>query len=314
MARTVDYYHGEISFLQAGNATSADGVDLAVLGIPYDLATTGRPGARFGPRAVREQSLNVGEYDWGVWPWDYNLRDKFTMRDLGDVTGFTAYPDRLCPAVEKRAGEILDAGASLLSIGGDHFVSLPLLRAHAKKHGPLAIIHFDAHSDTWVNEDLHHGTMFYHAIKEGILVPENSVQIGLRTPNPESHGILNLDANICYDTPPKELAARIRERVGSHNVYLTFDIDFLDPTYAPATGTPVCGGMSVHYARQVLKELEGLNIVGGDQVEVAPHYEGPGQITALAGATIAADIMYLIAAYRASQYAELIEYNTADCL
>lgn len=298
MAKTEDYYLGEISFLQAGTATSPEGVDLAVLGIPYDLGTTGRPGARFGPRAVREQSLNVGEFDWGVWPWDYNLRDKFTMRDLGDVSGFTAYPDRLCPIVESRVTEILEAGSSLLSIGGDHYVSLPLLRAHAKKYGPLALIHFDAHSDTWVNEDLHHGTMFYHAIQEGLIVPENSVQIGLRTPNPNSHGILNLDANICYNSSPTEISKTILDRVGNHRAYLTFDIDFLDPTYAPATGTPVCGGMSVNFARQVLKALEGLKIVGGDQVEVSPHYEGPAQITALAGATIAADIMYLIAAAR----------------
>jgi len=289
-----DEYSGDVSFLRAGRTDNASGVDIAVLGIPYDLGTTGRPGARYGPRGVREQSLFVGDYEWGVWPWTYDIRSKHTVRDLGDVKGFNAYPDRLCPAVEKAAGSILKDGASLFSIGGDHFVSLPLLRAHAAVHGPLALIHFDAHSDTWVNEDLTHGTMFYHAIKEGLIDTSRSVQIGLRTPNPDDHGILNLDAGICMKTPAMEIADRIRDRVGSNKAYLTFDIDFLDPAYAPATGTPVSGGPNVAYARTILQDLVGLNIVGGDQVEVAPHYEGAGQITALAGATVSADICYLI--------------------
>lgn len=289
-----DAYSGDISFLRAGRAESPEGVDIAVIGIPYDLGTTGRPGARFGPRGVREQSLAVGEFEWGIWPWEHDVRQEHIVRDLGDVTGFTAYPDRLCPILEDEAEKILDAGASLFSIGGDHFVSLPLLRAHAKKHGPLALIHFDAHSDTWVDEDLNHGTMFYHAIQEGIIDPTYSVHVGLRTPNPETHGILNLNADICLTTPAQEIAEQIRARVGNRKAYLTFDIDFLDPAYAPATGTPVSGGPNIAYARHVLKALSGLNIVGGDQVEVAPHYEGPGQITALAGATIGADIVYLI--------------------
>lgn len=289
-----DAYSGEQSFLRTGFTKSPKDVDIAVIGIPYDLGTTGRPGSRFGPRAVREQSLAVGEFKWGVWPWDHDVRDKHTVRDLGDVTGFTAYPERLCPVVEQRANEILDAGASLLSIGGDHFVSLPLLRAHAKKHGPMALIHFDAHSDTWVDDDLNHGTMFYHAIQEGIIDTDRSIQIGLRTPNPDTHGIEILNADYCLGTPAKTVAEEIRDRVGDHPAYVTFDIDFLDPAYAPATGTPVSGGPNAAYARHVLQGLAGMNIKGADQVEVAPHYEGPGQITALAGATIAADLLYLI--------------------
>ena len=301
MANWEDAYSGEQSFLRAGFADSPEGVDIAMIGIPYDLGTTGRPGARFGPRGVREQSLAVGEFEWGVWPWDHDVRDNHVVRDLGDVSGFTAYADRLCPAVEERAGEILDAGASLLAIGGDHFVSLPLLRAHAKKHGPLALIHFDAHSDTWVDEDLNHGTMFYHAIQEGIIDPGSSVQVGLRTPNPDTHGIEILCADTCITTPATEIADKIKARVGKRKAYLTFDIDFLDPAFAPGTGTPVSGGPSVAYARHVLKRLAGLDIVGGDQVEVAPHYDAAGQITALAGATIAADILYLIGIARGNR-------------
>lgn len=294
MTSWTDAYSGEQSFMRVGFSNQLSDVDIAVMGIPYDLGTTGRPGARFGPRAVREMSLAVGEFEWGVYPWDHEVRDQHTVRDIGDVSGFTAYPDRLCPVVEKRAREVLSAGASLLSIGGDHFVSLPLLRAHAEKHGPLALIHFDAHSDTWVDEDLNHGTMFYHAIKEGIIDPTRSVQVGLRTPNPETHGILILDADHCLATSAKDVAKAIRDRVGDHAAYLTFDIDFLDPAYAPATGTPVSGGPNVAYARHVLQGLAGLNIKGADQVEVAPHYETAGQITALAGATIAADQLYLL--------------------
>jgi len=299
-----DSYSGEISFLRAGTATSAEGIDIAIIGVPYDLGTTGRPGTRFGPRGVREQSLSVGEFKWGVWPWPYDVRDTHKVRDLGDIQGFTAYPERLCPELEKKASDILEDGTSLFSIGGDHFISLPLLRAHAKKYGPLALIHFDAHSDTWVDEDLNHGTMFYHAIKEGLINTKHSVQVGLRTPNPDTHGILNLNANICLNTPASEISDRIRAQVGDSKAYLTFDIDFLDPAYAPATGTPVSGGPNVAYARSVLQGLKGLNIVGGDQVEVAPHYEGAAQITALAGATIGADILYLLSEARLGSHTQ----------
>ncbi len=287
-------YVGLITFFRQPAAQSAEGLDIAVMGVPFDLATTGRSGSRFGPRAVREMSLTMAEFPWGVWPWDFHFRDRFKVADLGDVSGFTAYTDRLMPAVEARADEVLATGSSLLTIGGDHSISYPLLRAHARKHGPLALIHFDAHSDTWTDDDLNHGTMFYHAIKEGIIVPENSIQMGMRTPNPDTHGMMVIDGNECLRTPAEELAKKIRERVGDRPAYLTFDIDFLDPSVAPATGTPVVGGPDAAYARDVLKALAGLNIVGGDQVEVAPHYEGPAQITALAGATIAADILYLI--------------------
>ena len=293
-----DAYSGEMSFLRAGFAKTAEGLDIAVMGIPYDLGTTGRPGSRFGPRGLREQSLAVGEFEWGVHPWDYNVRERCKIRDIGDAEGFTAYPDRLCPTVEKAAGEVLDHGSQLFSLGGDHFVTLPLLRAHAKKHGPMALIHFDAHSDTWVDEDLNHGTMFYHAIKEGIIDVDHSIQIGLRTPNPESHGIEILHAEQVLDMKEAEIADRIRARVGNNKAYLTFDIDFLDPAYAPATGTPVVGGPSTAFARKILQGIAGLNIMGGDLVEVAPHYEGPAQITAVAGATIAADILYLLAESR----------------
>jgi len=294
-----DSYAGRFSFMRMRTAASADGAELAVMGVPLDMTTTGRPGARFGPRAIREQSLQAGEFEWGLYPWDYEIRDVFKCVDIGDVTGFTAYTDRVAPAIEAKASAVLDCGASLLSLGGDHFISLPLLRAHAKFHGtPLALIHLDAHSDTWKSDDINHGTMFYHAVREGVIAPEHSIHVGVRTPNPDTWGIDIIDANECLDSHPSEVAAKIRERVGGHLAYVTFDIDCLDPMNAPGTGTPVVGGVTAAWARRVLQGLGGLRIVGGDQVEVSPHYDGPSQVTALTGATIAGDILYLIAGGR----------------
>jgi agmatinase len=294
----LDSFSGHISFLRFPVAASAAGLDLAVLGIPFDLATTGRPGARLGPRGIREMSLTWADFPWGVWPWGYHLKERFAAADLGDVTGFTAYTERMVPAVVQAAGAILDTGSSLLTLGGDHAVTYPLLKAHAKKHGPLALVHFDSHSDTWVDTNFNHGTMFYHAIRDGLIEPQSSIQIGLRTPNPDRHGMEIIDAFETLRSSPAQIATRIRERVGPRPAYLTFDIDFLDPAFAPATGTPVCGGPSVAFARELLLAMRGTRFVGGDLVEVAPHYEGPAQITALAGATLAADILYLIAESR----------------
>lgn len=287
-------YAGVLSFLRFPFSRDLESADVAVLGVPYDLGTTGRPGARFGPRAVREASAMVGEFEFGVWPWDYHLLDKKKIIDFGDVGNFTASPEMLLTEVEQTASKVLSSNTALMSIGGDHFVSLPLLRAHAKKHGPLALIHFDAHSDTWVDDEYNHGTMFYFAIKEGLIDVESSLHIGIRTPNPDTHGIEIIDAFELEATPIDAIVERIRARVGQRRAYLTFDIDFLDPAFAPGTGTPVVGGASLNQARSILLGLRGLNIVGGDQVEVSPAYDQTGSITALAGATIAADILYLL--------------------
>lgn len=287
-------YTGILSYLRLPYSRDLAETEITVLGVPYDLGTTNRPGARFGPRAIREMSSLVGEFQWGVWPWDYDVRERRRITDYGDVCDFTAYPERLISQLEKRADEILDTDTALLALGGDHFISLPLLRAHARKHGPLALIHFDAHSDTWRDENFNHGTMFYHAIQEDLIDVEHSIQVGIRTPNPDSFGIEIIDAIQLNNMTNADASARIRERVEKRKAYLTFDIDFLDPAFAPGTGTPVAGGATVMQAREILLGLKGLKIVGGDQVEVAPAYDPLGSITALAGATIAADILYLI--------------------
>ncbi|MEE8371576.1 MAG: agmatinase [Sphingomonadales bacterium] len=287
-------YAGILSYMRLAYSRDLEAADIVVLGVPYDLGTTNRPGARFGPRAIREMSSLVGEFQWGVWPWEYHLLDRRRIADYGDVCNFTASPERMIRELEKTADQILGSGTALMALGGDHFISLPLLRAHVRKHGALALIHFDAHSDTWKDEQFNHGTMFYHAIEEGLIDVDHSIQIGIRTPNPDRFGMEIIDAIELNNMTKAEAVARIRERVGDRKAYLTFDIDFLDPAFAPGTGTPVAGGASVIEAREILHGLKGLRIVGGDQVEVAPAYDGPGAITALAGATIAADILYLI--------------------
>lgn len=289
---------GILSFMRFPYSRDLENADLAVLGVPYDLGTTNRPGARFGPRAIREMSSLVGEFEWGVWPWDYHLADRWKVIDFGDVGGFTANPERLVQELEETASRIVNAGTSLMTLGGDHFISLPLLRAHVRRHGPLALVHFDAHSDTWRDSEYHHGTMFFHAIEEDLIDIEHSIQLGIRTPNPEDHGIEIIDANRLEEMSIEQLHDCIRARVDDTKAYLTFDIDFLDPAFAPGTGTPVAGGAGVTKTRAILHGLRGLKFVGGDQVEVAPAYDAVGSITALAGATIAADILYLISEAR----------------
>jgi agmatinase len=183
----------------------------------------------------------------------------------------------------------------MLTMGGDHFVSLPLLRAHAKKHGPLSLVHFDAHSDTWRDENYNHGTMFFHAIEEGLIDPKRSIHVGLRTYNPEDHGFTILEVPWVHEHGVAATIAEIERVTGGHKAYLTFDIDCLDPSYAPGTGTPVVGGLSTHQATAIMHGLGNMNFVAMDLVEVAPIYD-IGEITALAGATLMLDFLCLRAA------------------
>ncbi|GIX12394.1 MAG: hypothetical protein KatS3mg118_0353 [Paracoccaceae bacterium] len=189
---------------------------------------------------------------------------------------------------------MLQAGARALILGGDHFVSYPALRAHAARHGPLGLIQFDAHTDTWPGEgDIDHGTMFHHAVREGLIDPARSIQIGIRTTNDEPMGIEIRDAITVHETPLAETVAAIRARAAGP-CYLSFDIDCLDPAFAPGTGTPVVGGLSTHQALAILRGLAGLDIRGADVVEVSPPYD-VAEITALAGATVALQLLCLFA-------------------
>ncbi|WMS43601.1 agmatinase [Acuticoccus sp. MNP-M23] len=294
-----NWFAGATSLFRRRYSADATGADVAVLGIPFDQAVTNRPGARFGPRAIRAASTNLA-WPGGPWRWSGDPFETLAVVDTGDVAIVTGQPHRLAEIVEARAAEILATGARLLSLGGDHFVSYPLLKAHAAKHGPLGLIQFDSHSDTWVDDGdrLDHGTMFRRAIREGIIDPARSAQIGIRSGNADTHGMAIIDADRVADETPASLAAAITKRAGEGPLYLTFDIDFLDPAYAPGTGTPVCGGPSTNKAERILWALAGLPIVGMDIVEVAPAYDH-AEITALAAATMAMAMIGLFGADRA---------------
>ncbi len=289
-------YAGITSFMRRRYSRDLTGVDLAISGVPFDTATTNRPGSRFGPRAIRAASIQSA---WARhFPWEFDPFDVLACVDYGDCHFDHGTPQDTPAAIEAHATRILEAGSALLTLGGDHFISYPLLRAHAKKHGTLALIHFDAHSDTWPDEEvarIDHGTMFYHAAREGLVDPARSVQVGLRTTNDDVMGFAVLDAREVHRSTPEQIAERIRVRVGDHPVYLTFDIDCLDPAFAPGTGTPVCGGLSSHQALEILRGLRGINLVGMDVVEVAPPYDH-AEVTALAGATLAMEMICLYAA------------------
>ncbi|MCH8117774.1 MAG: agmatinase [Proteobacteria bacterium] len=288
-------YAGATSFMRRKYSRDLEGVDLVVTGVPLDTATTNRPGARFGPRGIRAASANI------AWMRPYNTKvdpfEKLAIIDYGDCFFDFGRPQEVPDVIEAHASSIIDAGPGLLTLGGDHFIAWPLLKAHAKKHGkPLSLLHFDAHSDTWEDEEgrVDHGTMFWHAVKEGLVDPAHSVQIGLRTTNDNTLGFNILDAPWVHENGIAATILEARKAVGDNPVYLTFDIDCLDPSYAPGTGTPVCGGLTTHQAIEIMRGLAGINIVGMDIVEVAPAYD-VGEITALAAAHLAMEMLYLYA-------------------
>ena len=286
-------YAGALSFMRRPYRRDLRGVDAAVCGLPSDLSTTGRPGTRLGPRGIRAASaqLSFGAH----WPWGFDPFDRLAVVDTGDVAFEVGQLESMLGAVEAHANRILQAGVHMLSLGGDHLVSLPLLRAHARQHGPLHLVHFDAHSDTW-DEDgaLHHGTLFLHAAQEGLIDPARSVQIGIRTHNPETHGFEVLDARWVHEAGPAAVSQRVQEVVGAGKAYLSFDIDCLDPSCAPGTGTPVIGGLSTAQAQHILYGLNGIDFVGMDIVEVAPAYD-TSEITSLAAASLTLDYLCLLA-------------------
>jgi len=280
-------YGGITSFMRRRYTRDLSGVDVAVLGVPFDLATTNRAGTRMGPRGIRTASASLA-WEQGVQGWDFSPLEALAIVDYGDCPFDAGRPDQVPEQIYRQASDILATDTALLALGGDHFISYPLLRAHAEKYGPLALIHFDAHSDTWEDDGprIDHGTMFYHATREGLVVPEESAQIGLRTYNESTLGFNIFDAPAVHEQGAVAVADKVRALVGDRPCYLTFDIDCLDPSFAPGTGTPVVGGLSTHQALQLLQNLRGINLVGMDVVEVAPPYD-VSEITALAGATMA---------------------------
>jgi len=288
-------YSGALSFARRRYSKDVAGVDLAIVGLPFDLATTSRPGARLGPRAVREASAMVA---WDrVHAWDYDPFSRLSVCDYGDIYFDHGDPQNVPKQITEQFEHIHKTGTKTLMIGGDHFASYPVLKSLAKFYDkPLSLIHFDAHSDTWAEDKktINHGTMFYHAAKEGLIAPERSVQVGIRTYNEDDHGFEIFSAEAVRTVGVQTIIDSIKARVGTNPAYLTFDIDCLDPSFAPGTGTPVVGGLTTMEAQQILRGIRGVTLAGADVVEVAPSYD-VSQITALAGATMAMNIIGLFA-------------------
>ncbi len=287
-------FGGATSFLRRQYTKDLAGVDLAVTGVPFDQAVTNRPGTRFGPRAIRAAST-LQPYDpptgWGGFDplSDFRIVDYGDMAfDYADVAGFPAL-------VQAHIAGILAADVGSVTLGGDHFITLPILRAYAEKFGPLSVIQFDAHSDLWADDDMDridHGTMMYKAVKLGLVDPARSVQIGIRTECDDYCGMHYIEAREVHEKGIAATVARARDLVGDAPTYVTFDIDALDPAFAPGTGTPVWGGLASWQAAAMLRDLAGINMVGGDVVEVSPPFDH-GDITAVAGAHVAMELCCL---------------------
>ena len=268
---------------------------ICVAGIPFDIGTTNRSGTRFGPSAIRAASRMLVD---GAHPHHWVDPTTFPLADIGDFTTALGDIAASMTLIEKQAREI----AHLVAFGGDHSVTLPLLRALAGRRGPPALIHFDAHVDTWPDsfgQALGHGSVFYRAIEEGLVQPRRMIQIGIRSPMPRevydwtlARGVTIIMAQEVHEIGPAAVVARIRDTVGDAPVYLSFDIDVLDPAFAPGTGTPEIGGLATWQVQAILRRLTKLPFVGMDVVEVAPAYD-VAEITALAGATVAWEYLCL---------------------
>ena len=276
-------YAGALSFMRRRYSRDLAGVDVAVWGIPLDTAVSNRPGARFGPQAIRRASaILCGDPQY---PFAADRCARLTVVDYGDCAFDYGRHAEIPGTIEAQASAILEQGAHLISLGGDHFVTWPLLKAHAARHGPLALVQFDAHQDTWDDdgERLDHGTFVARAVRAGLIDPARSIQVGIRTHAPQDCGIEILDGYAVQEAAVPATMARILARVGDRPAYLTVDIDCLDPAYAPGTGTPVAGGLTSAQALMILRGLGGIDWRGMDVVEVAPAYDH-SDITAIAAA------------------------------
>ena len=293
------------TFMLLPLAQTAENLDVALVGIPYDGGTSYRTGARFGPRAVREQSSLIR-------PWNPVLKvhpfEKLRVADCGDVDVVPISIERTYAAIEQRIAELTSRGAVPVSVGGDHSVTLPILRALARRHGRLGIVHFDAHPDTWdeyFGSKFFHGTPFRRAVEEGLVDPGRMIQIGIRGPLygaedfafHDRHGIEVVRIETVKEQGTAWVAERL-VRLRGGPVYCSFDIDAVDPAYAPATGTPEVGGLTSYEALVLVRALAGQALVGADVVEVSPPYDGPGQITSLLAANLMFELVSVLARER----------------
>jgi agmatinase len=280
------------TFMRLPHVPDAQEVDIALIGIPYDGGTSYRPGARFGPREIRSQSSLIRPYNpsQAVKPFD-----QFRIADCGDIDVAPNSIEKTYELIEKGIARFAQT-ALPISVGGDHSISLPILRALAKIHGPLGLVHFDAHPDTWdeyFGGKYFHGTPFRRAIEEGLVDSARMIQIGIRGPLygeedfefQKNRGIRWVPIDEIREQGVRRIAAEMVERAHG-KVYVSFDIDCVDPAFAPGTGTPEVGGLDSYEALTFVRSLAGVNAVGFDIVEVSPLYDGPGQITALLAANL----------------------------
>lgn len=288
--------------MRAPLAETLAGVDIGMFGIPFDGALTNRSGTRHGPREIRNQSSLMRAVNHATRVQPFDLAKIF---DLGDVPLTQIFDiEKTHDEIADFSSMVVEAGALPFGIGGDHSVSLPLLRAVAKD-GPVAMIHIDAHTDTlddFFGSKFNHGSPFRRAHEEGLIDPAATIQIGIRGTQNSSEGwdyseAAGMTVVFCEEfhaKGPEAIAEQARALVGDRPVYLTYDIDSLDPVYAPGTGTPEIGGMTTHQAQVLLRGLRGLNYVGADLVEVSPPFDN-GYVTSLAGAALAFEILCLLA-------------------
>lgn len=300
-ARLIPRFAGIRTFMRAPHTTDLTGVDAAVYGIPFDTATSFRTGARYGPEGIRSASALLRPYNPAL---DVNVVETLSIVDYGDVPVSPGDTERTYGQVEEALTPLVDAGVFPLALGGDHSITLAELRALARRHGPLALVQLDAHGDTWdeyFGQRFFHGTTFLRALEEELIEPAASVQAGLRgslygpddLDSARQLGFTVLSCDELRELGPTGYGELVRERVGARPVFLSFDIDVLDPAFAPGTGTPEVGGLSTAEALSFLRALRGIELAGADVVEVSPPYDGTGQQTALAAANVAYELLSL---------------------
>ena len=286
-------YGGALSFARRLYSRDYASADVVISGVPFDNAVTYRPGCRLGPRAIRAASVQLAELL--AFPYGFDP-ETLAAIDAGDVMLNPHSPASVAPAILSHIAEILAKKARPLTMGGDHFTTYPILKAMAEAHGPVALVQFDAHCDTWEDDGatMDHGTMFARAAAEGIVDVSKSTQVGLRTYNHTDFGFEILSAPWVHREGIWKAVEVVRARAGDAPVYVSFDVDGLDPAFAPGTGTPVAGGLASWQALEFMRGLRGLQLVGMDVVEVSPPYDH-AEITSLAAATIAFEMINLIA-------------------
>ena len=294
-------FGGPATMMRLPSQETPDGLDVCFVGVPFDIGTSNRGGARFGPRQIRAESALIRPYNMATRAAPF---DSLQVADLGDVAINTFNLLKSVAIIEEAYDRIAAAGCTPLTMGGDHTIVLPILRALKKRHGPLGVVHVDAHADVndvMFGEKIAHGTPFRRLVAEGLVEGPRMVQIGLRGSGyaaddfdwPRQQGFRVVQAEDCWHKSLTPLMAEVREQMGEGPVYISFDIDGLDPAFAPGTGTPEIGGLTVMQGMEIIRGCRGLNVVGGDLVEVAPPYDTSGN-TSLVGANLLYEMLCVL--------------------